>query len=85
MGQWYSVPVLLCGMYGEVFIQKEEAEISASSKISVQHLHGFAAAAGNYITGLHVQQLMADGAVDITFLFCPNHTVQTAFQFIFHC
>ena len=61
---------------------------SASSErlhnMSVQHLHDFSAAAGDYIARLYVHQFVADGAVDITFLFCPNHAVQAAFQFAFH-
>ena len=52
--------------------------------ISVQYLHGLSAASGDHITGLYVQKLVADGAVDITFFFCPNDGVQAAFQFIFH-
>ena len=52
--------------------------------MSGQNLHDFSAAAGDYIARLHMQQLVADGAVDVTFLFCPNHTVQAALQFTFH-
>ena len=27
---------------------------------------------------------MADRTVDVTFFFCPDHSIQTAFEFIFH-
>ena len=49
-----------------------------------QNFHRFSAAAGDHLTGLHMEQLVADGAVDIAFFLCPNHAVQAAFQFIFH-
>ena len=77
---------------------KQEVQVKAKNKkeaehfvcflsvgcVSVQHLHDFSAAAGNYIAGLHMQQLVADGAVDITFFFRPHHAVQASLQFIFH-
>ena len=44
-------------------------------------LHYLATAPGDDLTGFDVQELMADGAVDITFFFCPLHGNQTAFQF----
>ena len=50
----------------------------------IQNLHDLAAASGDHIALLHVHQLMADGAINVTFFFCPNHAVQAAFQFIFH-
>ena len=51
---------------------------------SVQHLHGLAAAPGDYIARLDVEQLVADGAVDVAFFFGPYHRNQAAFQFVFH-
>ena len=52
--------------------------------ILVQNLHGFSTAAGDHITGLYMEQLVTDGAVDIAFLFSPNHAVQAALEFAFH-
>ena len=51
----------------------------------IQNLHDLAAASGDHIARLYMHQLMADGAINVTFFFCPNHTVQAKFQFIFHC
>ena len=71
-----------------ILYRKKEAVFQAASlkytNISVQNLHGFSAAAGDYVACLHVEQLVADGAVDIAFLFCPNHAVQTTLEFVFH-
>ena len=64
--------------------KKEEAVFLLPLRVSVQNLHDFAAAAGDYIARLHVHQLVADGTADITFFFCPNDGVQAVFQFIFH-
>ena len=61
--------------------KKEEAVFLLPLRVSVQNLHDFAAAAGDYIAGFHVQGLAADGAVDVTFLFCPDHADQSAFEF----
>ena len=70
------------------YIEKRKQIFQSASlcyvDISVQNLHGFSAAAGDHITGLYMEQLVSDGAVDIAFLFSPNHTVQTALEFIFH-
>ena len=43
--------------------------------------HGFSAAAGDHIAGMQVEHLMADGAVHIALLFCPDHADESAFQF----
>ena len=51
---------------------------------SVPDLHGLAAAAGDDLARLHVQDLVADRAVDIAFLLCPDHGAQAGFQFVFH-
>ena len=49
--------------------------------ISVQYLHGFSAAAGDDLPRLHMQKLVADGTVNVTFLLCPDYGDKTAFQF----
>ena len=50
----------------------------------IQDPHGAAAAAGDGIARLQMQELAADVAVDITFLLGLDHGNQAAFQFIFH-
>ena len=64
--------------------KKEEADFLLPLCISLQHLHDLSAAAGDHIPCLHMQQLVADRAVDVTFLFRTHNTVQTSFQFAFH-
>ena len=49
-----------------------------------QNLHRLAAAPGDDLTGLDMEQLMADGTVYIAFLFGPNYSAEGAFQFVFH-
>ena len=51
---------------------------------SVQHFHGLAAAAGDHLALLNVQQLVTDGTVDIALLLCPDHKAKTTFEFAFH-
>ena len=51
---------------------------------SVQYFHDLTAAAGDHLSGLDMQQLMADGAVDIAFLFRSDNGGKAAFQFVFH-
>ena len=53
-------------------------------KCSVPDFHDTAAAPGNDLPFLDVQDLMADGTVDVTFLFCPDDSAQAGLQFIFH-
>ena len=48
------------------------------------YFHDLAAAAGDDLAGQDVEDLMADGTVDVTFFFCPDNGAQTAFQFVFH-
>ena len=48
------------------------------------HLHDLAAAAGDHIPGLDMEQLVADGAVDIAFLLRPDNGIECTFQFVFH-
>lgn len=43
--------------------------------------HGFSAAAGDHIAELQMKYLMADGAVHIALLLCPDHADESAFQF----
>lgn len=48
-------------------------------------LHGFSAAAGDHLTLLNVQDLMADRTVDVAFFFgLHDETAQAAFGFVFH-
>jgi hypothetical protein len=46
--------------------------------------HQFPAAAGDDLTFLQMQDFVADGAVDIAFLFRPDNGGKAAFQFVFH-
>ena len=59
-------------------------EVDLRGSKLIQNLHNLAAASGDHIARLYMHQLMADGAINVTFFFCPNHTVQAKFQFIFH-
>lgn len=66
-------------------VRRKTALLHRSISFLFQNLHNFSAASGNHIAFAHMQQLVADGAVDVTFLFSPDHAVQASFQFIFHC
>ena len=59
-------------------------EVDLCGSKLIQNLHHFAAASGDHVALMHVHQLMADGAIDVAFFFCPNHAVQAEFQFVFH-
>ena len=66
--------------------KKEEAEM-LPLKYAIglfKNLHRSSATAGDYIAWLDMQQLVADGTVDVTFFFCPNHAAEAAFEFVFH-
>ena len=52
---------------------------------SIQRLHHLAAAAGDHLAGLHMEDLVADGAVNIAFFFRPDHRAQAALKLVFLC
>ena len=60
------------------------ARMDAEVIFLVHCFHHLAAAAGDDLSGFHVQQLVADGAVDIAFGFRPDYGGEGAFQFVFH-
>lgn len=51
----------------------------------IHDLHDFAAATGDDMAFLYMEDFVANGAIDIAFFFCPDHkSAQAAFSFVFH-
>ena len=48
---------------------------------SLHFFHHLAAAAGDDLAFLHMEDLVADGAINIAFFLCPHHSIKIASQF----
>ena len=55
--------------------------VKAIVGILILNFHQLSTAPGDHSPGFQVEQLMANGAVDITVLFCPYYRQQTFFEF----
>ena len=65
--------------FSEYLNEKEPAETVKIVPAGFLHnLHHLAAAAGDHLARFHVQQLVADGAVDVTFLLRPDNKATQA-------
>ena len=83
------MPPFLCFQKALVFASGRAADVAYSRQFAdvqlsvnlIHNFHYFAAAAGDNLTCLYFQDFVADGAVDITVLFCPYYRQQTFFEF----
>ena len=64
-------------------MQKTE-RLKRSVLLMFYDFHGLSAAPGDGVAGRTVEYFMADGAVDVAFLFRFRQRKQAAFQFCFH-
>ena len=75
-------------MTGKMFLDRKTAGAPGSGGIrydrSAHYLHGLAAAPGDDLPGLDMEDLVADGAVDVAFLLCLYDKATAAFELIFH-
>ena len=70
--------VFVGGGFADVAYSRQFADVQLSVNL-IHNFHYFAAAAGDNLTCLYFQDFVADGAVDITVLFCPYNGQKTIF------